>query len=243
MHTQATGNAPSANATLARQSVEPDASSLDDLSQLATAAPHGVAGSSHDALLLTSSQLDRWRSEFDEACQSDAPPTLEEFFARVLAEGQIDSLRQREALLHELIAVDLEHRWKRQVATVREFATLVDDRSAATRETSTPRLEDYRGLVEAQIGPFAQWPMKLILSEFRVRHRFGDRPEIDKYLAQYPDVAGLRDRLGHLEAELTRVPSPGGEPAVQMTLQGDYELRREIARGGMGVVYKAGSGA
>src|SRR5262245_4024961 len=80
-------------------------------------------------------------------------------------------------------------------------------------------------------------------------HEAGAAPGREAFLAQHPD---LRDELASFldacEMPQRRAPSPeatlaeAGEPAAppeSVRCFGDYELLGEIARGGMGVVYRA----
>ena len=80
----------------------------------------------------------------------------------------------------------------------------------------------------------------------------GKNPDREYLLAQHPDLAGdlrsflaendkMRRLADHQEAA-TSAPelSPNGPAAgTKVRYFGDYELLEEIARGGMGVVYKA----
>jgi serine/threonine protein kinase len=88
--------------------------------------------------------------------------------------------------------------------------------------------------VEALVGRIAD--------EFTQRLNRGERPTVEEYTEKYPGIAGLlREVLPALG--LLRRPDVGaaladGDPNLAEPL-GDFQLIREIGRGGMGVVYEA----
>jgi WD40 repeat protein len=83
--------------------------------------------------------------------------------------------------------------------------------------------------------------------------REGATPDRQEFLARHPDLAeelqaffAAHDRFGQLAREFSatvpgepRRESPANAPLGVLRYFGDYELLEEIARGGMGVVYKA----
>src|SRR5262245_18488252 len=93
-----------------------------------------------------------------------------------------------------------------------------------------------------------------VLAEYLQAVERGERPDRSALLAAHPDLAAeLRayfadhDRLNRLAAPLhlsdpeavTVGPTAGTASAPVVRYFGDYELTEEIARGGMGVVYRA----
>ena len=83
----------------------------------------------------------------------------------------------------------------------------------------------------------------------------GEQPDRDDWLKKYPDVAAELRSFFANQDDFARLAEPlSAPPSAQATLGfspaapevgeriryfGDYELLEEIARGGMGVVYKA----
>jgi serine/threonine protein kinase/WD40 repeat protein/tetratricopeptide (TPR) repeat protein len=95
-----------------------------------------------------------------------------------------------------------------------------------------------------------QASIEQLAEEFLARHRRGERPGIADYTRRYPDLADeIREVFAALllveEAgprELSRPHGFRGEVTADgkaPTQLGDYRIVREVARGGMGVVYEA----
>src|SRR5262249_35065284 len=66
-------------------------------------------------------------------------------------------------------------------------------------------------------------------------------PDLDSFLRNRAAVERLADPLRHQAEAETLGPEPAAEagPGATVRYFGDYELLAEIARGGMGVVFKA----
>jgi hypothetical protein len=147
-------------------------------------------------------------------------------------------------MLRELVCVDLEYRWR--------------ERGVAT-ENGVPRerrlkLEDYLTLLP-ELGTLANLPLDLIAEEYRVRHRWGDRPGIAEFARRFPErSAELAKKLREVAVELEKEHDPphsatcvgafssadladlAGVPQFEAA---DFVLQAHLGSGGIGKVYRA----
>jgi serine/threonine protein kinase/Flp pilus assembly protein TadD len=90
-------------------------------------------------------------------------------------------------------------------------------------------------------------PVDVAAEEFVERYRRGERPALSEYVRKYPEVADriravfptlvAMEELGSVDS--TRRGSRAEHEASIPQQLGDYVILREIARGGMGIVYEA----
>ncbi len=177
--------------------------------------------------------LERLLDRFDQAWQSGVPPAIEDFLP-VRRGGRRRALR-------ELVKIDLEYRWKQSASA-----------------DPPPRLEDYVARLPRLGSPW-RMPLDLICEEYRVRQRWGDRPDHAEYARRFPQHgAALRAALVCIDADLRDelptvcvrprgaapprpAPCPSAETADGPAARrlGRYELGELLGTGAFGSVWQA----
>jgi WD40 repeat protein/tRNA A-37 threonylcarbamoyl transferase component Bud32 len=129
--------------------------------------------------------------------------------------------------------------------TARRVDQVCNQFERAWRKSPPPRIEDFLGDAseEERLTLFRE----LVLLDVDYRRQRGEMPCVDDYASRFPELAPdwLADTLRAEQVDADPAATVDGEATtfVQPDLcgrsVGDYELIAEIARGGMGVVYKA----
>jgi len=170
-------------------------------------------------------RIDLLCDQFEAAWKSGRQPRIEEFAA---ASWAADPPLLRE-FLAQMVTIDLWYRWRTVVAeTVKSTAPQEETLSGMPGLPERPLLSEYCARYPA-LGRPEQWPIGLIVQEYRVRQRWGDRPDHEEYLCRYAEQAGeLAWRLKDVDEELAREAmsgpanprseSPPSQPAISLSL-------------------------
>jgi hypothetical protein len=102
---------------------------------------------------------------------------------------------------------------------------------------------------QPRIRADAELALQLVYSEFLIRSKHGEAPEVAEYLRRFPFLGAALERQLRLESELgplDTVASPSFAPETALPLPGRpvsqigrYRVVEELGRGGQAVVYRA----
>ena len=213
---------------------------------------------------LDSPGAERLLDEFEAAWRGGSPPKIADFLCQ--ADAYSFDHAARRALLVELILIDLWHRWRRAssqgpgAGPSAEAERGHDQGAAANSLPGQPLLEDYARSY-SELGRLDELPAFLVGEEYRIRRRWGDRPDHAGYFARFPSLAEqlaavLReidqrvaaDTVGGGESVTREVPhkTTPAEPAPPPPLVpempemiGKYHLVSVLDAGGQAEVYRA----
>jgi WD40 repeat protein/tRNA A-37 threonylcarbamoyl transferase component Bud32 len=195
------------------------------------------------------SQIDPLVEAFCQRWHGGEQPNLLQFVEQSHVAVAALTADERRQLMLRLISLDLDYRWR----GVRAAFDPASDAIEQPTISFPARLEDYQAALASVSEGEICWPAELILHELRLRERCGDVIEPAEYLERFPQTPELAELLyatKRLDAEATslfdgdstlppiddalwREIGPAGDRAA------DYVLIREIARGGMGVIFEA----
>lgn len=200
-----------------------------------------------------SSTLESLYEKFESAWVQTPFPDLRNYLGENTGESQV-------TLLAELIQIDLERRWRSDVAV-----------PAADPIPARPKIEDYLTALP-EFESLDQIPLEVIVAEFRVRQIWGDQPDLSDFVSRFPQRSSeLKQACAKLELDSSVQPtqefqrdsnSEGDAGAGSSTSNeslthvenspeqsfrslnagmqvSHYSLTEQIGKGGFGVVFLA----
>ncbi len=133
---------------------------------------------------------------FDKSWHLGNVPDIDDFLTFQTSESDVNA---RQWLLFELVMIDQEYRWRMRDTYAAEISVSENCATIAGSDLpDRPCLEDYVCRYP-ELGVIEQLPRQLLLNEYRILQRWGDRTKPEDYLARFPLHS---DRL---RAELTQI--------------------------------------
>ncbi len=142
---------------------------------------------------------------FDSAWHKNTvPPSINAYLIQFSTEPELTALV-------ELIRIDLEYRWRRAAYQTAAPTVNYDDKGADFPHR--PYLEDYLSRF-TQFGASEDLGADCIAEEYRVRHRWGDKPAHAEYFSRFPAVKdALAELLPAIDMDLAAEQRGTGEAA------------------------------
>lgn len=191
---------------------------------------------------------ERLIEEFEQDWRNGNRPNVATFVRTRLTGESNTNVSDKESLIQELIAVDLEWRWK----------------NSRRHGFVAWRVEEYWNELPS-LGSLETIPISLVEDEYRVRRLWGDRPDHGEFMARFPQhAATLPTRLAEVDRDLQaelgdvgawgalnstmgmtaaaqqRIATPSLPPVGAAWARFDeYLLHEMIGAGQMGRVYRA----
>lgn len=165
---------------------------------------------------------------FCEAWERGSPLSISETLAALGPDAP-----QARSLLLELIKVDVEQQWQLWSRLFRRVGASADEATASHPPPLDSYLREFNE-IEAEPGPLRE----LLIHEYRVRQRWGDRPEIDEYIHHFRNMK-VAERL-ELRAELAAESSilalftdssedpSSSRTSTPLTMSADQESLRRV---------------
>lgn len=158
-----------------------------------------------------STALELQLQRFERSWQLGSPIEIGDFLSDLTEGGEGFAGPHRFRLVTELVAIDLEKRWR--AAARRSSANTAPQ--SPEQGITRPVLEDYlRKLPE--LNSLSELPILLIGHEYRVRHLWGDRPSASEYRVRFAaQRSAVESELAAIDRELSSsafAPSCLAEP-------------------------------
>lgn len=195
---------------------------------------------------------------YEDHWQEELAPDLSHFIESLdESDIQLDPCERR-LLIEELVKVDLEYRWKWSASDTppaqQTNAETVRLRVGVSPVSlpCRPLLEDYLQCLQ-ELGTLADLSEDLILEEYRVRNRWGDRPDHEQFCRRFEDRSqSLKTSLIEADRQLAFEAKSKGQrqhqpeavfaqtQLVQPAPSSRYRKTKLFAEGGLGKIWLAG---